>query len=82
MEKCYILQPIGIFKAKWYILWSFGIFYGHLVYFMVIWYILSGFGILFRDKSCNPGLLYYLKGLGQVARLHKAVHLVTPKYTF
>jgi hypothetical protein len=22
----------------WYILWPFGIFSGHLVYFMVIWY--------------------------------------------
>jgi hypothetical protein len=31
----------------WYILWSFGIFYGHLVYFMVIWYILWSFGIFF-----------------------------------
>jgi hypothetical protein len=29
----------------WYILWSFGIFCGHLVYFVVIWYILWSFGI-------------------------------------
>jgi hypothetical protein len=27
-----------------YILWQFGIFYGHFVYFMTIWYI---FGIYF-----------------------------------
>jgi hypothetical protein len=26
-------------------LWSFGIFCGHLVYFVVIWYILWSFGI-------------------------------------
>jgi hypothetical protein len=29
----------------WYILWSFGIFCGHLVYSVVIWYILWSFGI-------------------------------------
>jgi hypothetical protein len=36
--------------AIWYILWSFGIFYGHLVYFVVIWYI---FPVLVK-KSGNP----------------------------
>jgi hypothetical protein len=69
MEKWYILQPIVIFKAKWYILWSFGTFYPVLV----------------CCSETNPATLVYyiyLKGLGQVARLHKAVHLVTPKYTF
>jgi hypothetical protein len=30
------------FTAIWYILWSFGIFCGHL-YFVVIWYILRSF---------------------------------------
>jgi hypothetical protein len=29
----------------WYILWSFGIFYGLLVYFMVFWYIFDHLGI-------------------------------------
>jgi hypothetical protein len=29
----------------WYILWSFGTFCGHWVYFVVIWYILWSFGI-------------------------------------
>jgi hypothetical protein len=57
----YILQPFGkfiwlfsIFMTIWYtyssaiwsILCSFGIFYGHVVYFMAIWYILWPFGIL------------------------------------
>jgi hypothetical protein len=28
-----------------YILWPFGLFYGHLVYFIAIWYILLPFGI-------------------------------------
>jgi hypothetical protein len=35
------------FVVFWYILWSFGIFCGHLVYFVVIWYILLSFGIYF-----------------------------------
>jgi hypothetical protein len=35
--------------AIWYILWPFGIFYGHLVYFMAIWYILWPFGIFNGD---------------------------------
>jgi hypothetical protein len=29
----------------WYILWPFGMFYGHLVCFMAIWYILWLFGM-------------------------------------
>jgi hypothetical protein len=31
------------------------IFYGHLVYFVVIWYIFPRFGILDQQKSGNPG---------------------------
>jgi hypothetical protein len=31
-----------------------GIFYGHLVYFVVIRYIFPGFGILCQEKSGNP----------------------------
>jgi hypothetical protein len=31
--------------AIWYILWQFHLFYGHLVYFVVISYILWPFGI-------------------------------------
>jgi hypothetical protein len=33
----------------WYILWSFGLFYGNLVYF-------PRFGILHLEKSGNPAL--------------------------
>jgi hypothetical protein len=29
----------------WYILWTFGLFYGHLVYFKDIWSILWTFGL-------------------------------------
>jgi hypothetical protein len=45
----------------WYILWPFGLFYGHWKYFMVILYILWSFGIVFpvwyvlyQEKSGNP----------------------------
>jgi hypothetical protein len=44
------------FTAIWYVLWSFGIFYGHLVYFVVIWYIFPRFGTLYQEKSGNPGI--------------------------
>jgi hypothetical protein len=48
----------------WYIMWSFGIFRGHLVYFVIIWYILWSFGIFcghlvyifpFWYVAANPG---------------------------
>jgi hypothetical protein len=51
--------------AIWNILWPFGIFYGHLEYFMEIWnifYLLGyfmiiwyGFGIMYQEKSGKPG---------------------------
>jgi hypothetical protein len=53
--------------AIWYMLWPFGICYGHLVYVMaiwymlwpfgnlvVLWYIFPRFGILCLEKSGNP----------------------------
>jgi hypothetical protein len=36
------------------ILWPLEIFYGHLVYFVVVWYISPRFGILYQEKSGNP----------------------------
>jgi hypothetical protein len=45
MEDVGILYRHSVcFMAKWYILWPFGIFRGHLVYF----------GILYQEKSGNP----------------------------
>jgi hypothetical protein len=43
----------------WYILWPFGQFSSHLVYFMalvfvVIWYIFPILGVLYPGKSGNP----------------------------
>jgi hypothetical protein len=41
--------------AIWSILRPIGIFYGHLVHFVVIWYrYFSRFGMLYREKSGNP----------------------------
>jgi hypothetical protein len=40
----------------WFILRQLEIFYGHLVYFVVIWYIIPRFGILDQEKSGNPDL--------------------------
>jgi hypothetical protein len=36
------------------ILQAFDMFYGHLVYFVVIWYIFPRFGMLYQEKSGNP----------------------------
>jgi hypothetical protein len=48
----------------WYILWPFGIFYGHVEFLIAIWYILCSifprFGMLQQQKSGNPG--FYLEG--------------------
>jgi hypothetical protein len=51
-------------------LWPFGIFCGHVVYFVAIWYILwpfgifcghlvyfSRFGMLYQEKSGSPALV-------------------------
>jgi hypothetical protein len=43
-------------RRFWSILRPFGLFYGHLIYFMVIWYIFSHFGMLCQEKSGNPAL--------------------------
>jgi hypothetical protein len=42
------------FVTTWSILQPLEIFYGHLVYFVVIWYISPRFGILDQEKSGNP----------------------------
>jgi hypothetical protein len=39
----------------WFIPLPFGIFYGHLVYFVVFLVYFSHFGILYEEKSGNPG---------------------------
>jgi hypothetical protein len=41
------------FLVIWYILWSFDISSGHLVYFLVILVYGSRFGMLHQEKSGN-----------------------------
>jgi hypothetical protein len=51
------MEDIGIFMAIWSLLRPFRIFYGLLVYFMVIWYTYlfsSRFDMLYQEKSGNP----------------------------
>jgi hypothetical protein len=38
----------------WYILWPFGIFYGHLVFFVVLCHIFPTLECLDQEKSGNP----------------------------
>jgi hypothetical protein len=49
---------------SWYILWTFGIFYGHLVYFMDIWYILWTFGIFYGHLVYFMDIWYILWTFG------------------
>jgi hypothetical protein len=47
------------FEGPWnvkrlYILFKFGTFYGHLMYFVVSWYIFLHFGMWYQEKSGNP----------------------------
>jgi hypothetical protein len=57
LDKYWINLPLKMLvyiKTSWSILRPFGIFLGHLVYFMVIWYTFSRFGTLYQEKSGNP----------------------------
>jgi hypothetical protein len=58
-----VIEDVGVFMAIWSILRPFGLFYGHLIYFvaiwniyvhMVIWYIFPRFGMLHQEKSGDP----------------------------
>jgi hypothetical protein len=49
------MEDVNIFYGIWSILQPFGLFYGHLVHFIVIWYICSRLGLLYQEKSGNPG---------------------------
>jgi hypothetical protein len=45
---------MAYFMPIWSILLPLEIFYGQLVYFVVIWYISPCFGMLYQEKSGNP----------------------------
>jgi hypothetical protein len=47
------MEDVGLFNDHLVsILRLFGIFYGHLAYFMAIWYILWNFGVFFPVLVC------------------------------
>jgi hypothetical protein len=48
----------------WNILWPFGIFYGHLAYFMAIWHILWPFGIFYGHLAYFMAIMYILWPFG------------------
>jgi hypothetical protein len=52
--------------AIYNILWTFGLFYDHLVHFVYFWYIFSGFGFMYLEKSGNPGLVNEKRGMKKV----------------
>jgi hypothetical protein len=68
MHACGTVLPDGIFSKQkipiWVnfggscneneILWTFGLFYCNLVYFVVILVYFSRFGVLYQEKSVNP----------------------------
>jgi hypothetical protein len=69
----------------WHILRTFGIFYGHLVYFVVIWCSFSRFGMLKEEESGNPG--YRSTFLGEyrfllTLLLNKCLTKFTPLHKF
>jgi hypothetical protein len=73
----YVYGNWAYFIAIWNILWSFGIFCGHLEYFMVIWNILWSFGTFFAILVCfakkhlatlSPPQLSHLRMCKSVAR--------------
>jgi hypothetical protein len=55
-----ILEGLMYNGSCWYILWPFGHFYSHLVYFVdfiVIWFIFYRFGThMYQEKSGNPDI--------------------------
>jgi hypothetical protein len=63
----------------WNILWPFGIFYGHLEYFMAIWNILWPFGIFYRHLGYFMTIWYIFCGSGI---MHQEKKLATMVCTF
>jgi hypothetical protein len=71
-----------------FILWLFGIFYGHLGYFMTIWYILCSFGTFFRFgyrvPRKNVATMFYLSFWMAVVggiRMNFFIPLRVPSYS-
>jgi hypothetical protein len=63
------------FMDTWSIWWSFVIFYGHLVQFVVIWYIFPRFGILYQEKSGDPDWSLWI-GISNSTELYIMLYIV------
>jgi hypothetical protein len=48
------MENVGIVYPVWYILLSFGTFYGHWIHFVVKWYIFARFGIFCKTNLAAP----------------------------
>jgi hypothetical protein len=48
------MENVGIFYVPVVYLLPLEIFYGHVVYFVVIWHIFPRFGMLYQEKSGKP----------------------------
>jgi hypothetical protein len=49
--KVFAMENVGKLFAHLVYFTALEIFYGHLVYFLVIWYIFPRFGMLYQEKS-------------------------------
>jgi hypothetical protein len=85
------MEDVGVFydhlvylTAIRYILWTFGLSYSHLMYFMTILvyfvairYIFPRFGILCQEKSGNPAPGSFIGSFFQTTRILLNLHLCT-----
>jgi hypothetical protein len=49
------MEYFGMSYVQFLFLMPFGVFYGHLVYYVLVWYIFSKFGMFYEEKSGSPG---------------------------
>jgi hypothetical protein len=96
------MEDVGILRVClacltviWSILWAFGIFCGHLVYFMDIWCILwpfgrfygrlvyfYRFGMLCQEKSGNPALIPEAESTLNSELGREVLIWMSPSFTF
>jgi hypothetical protein len=53
-QGCQIVYLQTQIQNCWYIIWPFGLFYGHLLYYTAIWYIFSTFWYVVPIKIWQP----------------------------
>jgi hypothetical protein len=76
-EKCwYIFGPLVYFTVIPYILWSFGMFHGHLVYYILV-YFLAIWYVAPRKiwQPCLQGFTFFESKMFSLIFLNRAVHI-------